>query len=453
MIAENSPFLTQRAVRLGLATLLALSIPVAWAEKLDFKQCVDAALHNNPEMAISRAQIDGAESALRGAEGARLPKVNLSLTATRTNDALNAFGLKLGQERIAEADFDPALLNSPAAINNFNTRIEVQAPLYTGGQLTAQIAQAKALAEATRRGDEAARQRLIRMVTEAYQGVHTARAYLQVAEQGQEAAREYLRVSDQLHRQGMAVKSDLLSAKVNLEDARLRVNEAKRQEASALDRLKLLQGRPLTDQIDVGAPLQTSRIAGDETALVEQAGRVHPALAALRSQIDANRAQVDAARSGRKPQLNAMARQDWNDDNLGFNASSYTVAGVLSWAAFDGGVTRAAVDRAEAGRAESEARLRQARDTIAFDVREAQRHGQEAENRLTVREAALEDATEAQRLTKKQYENGLTTLVDLLSVQTQLDRARADHVAARHSLELSRIELKRAAGILTPDNL
>jgi outer membrane protein TolC len=251
----------------------------------------------------------------------------------------------------------------------------------------------------------------------------------------------------------MAVKSDLLTAKVNVEDAQLRVSEAKRLEASTLDRLRLLLGRPLGDGLDVGQALQIAPPAASEADLLERARREHPALAALRSQLDAQRAQVDVARAGRRPQLSALARQDWNDQNLGFDASSYTVAGVLSWTAFDGGTVQAAVDRAQAGHAETAARLRQAEDGISFDLREALRQGREAEHRLAAREAALVDAEEAQRLTRKRYENGLTTLVDLLSVQTQLDKARADRVAARHSLELSRIELKRAAGILTPDNI
>lgn len=447
----------------GPVTMLRTLFPLAWglltwagvaaAESVDFRQCVAEALSNNPEMAIGSAQIAQAESALRGAEGGRLPRVNLSLTATRTDDPLNAFGLKLSQARVTEGDFVPAILNHPAAINNFNTRIEVQAPLYTGGQLTAQIAQAKALAEAARRGDTAARQRLIRMVAEAYQGVHTARTYLQVAEQGQAAAKEYLRASDNLYQQGMAVKSDLLAAKVNLEDAQLRVSDAQRREASALDRLKLLLGRRLSEPLEVGIPLQAPANAASEAELLARAQREHPALAALRSQADASRAHVDAARAGRLPQLSVLARQDWNDQSLGFDASAYTLAGVLSWTAFDGGATQAGVDRAQAARAEAAARLLQAEDGVVFEVREALRLGQEAAHRLTARDAAVRDAEEAQRLTRKRYENGLTTLVDLLSVQTQLDKARADRVAARHDLELSRIELLRATGNLTPDNL
>lgn len=434
-------------------TASALALPAA-AEPLAFKQCVAEALANNPDLAASGARIGQAEAAVAQAAGARLPRVNLSLTATRSNDPLNAFGLKLGQAQVDPAtDFTPAALNSPDAVNNLNTRIEVSAPVYTGGQLTAQAEQARAAARAARQGDAAYRQELIQQVAETYQGVHSARAYIKVAEQSVAAATEYLRVTDSLLKQGMAVKSDQLTARVNLEDARVRVAEARRQEAGALDRLKLLMGRPVTEALEIGPADGATLPEGDEAALLEQARARHPGLQALREQVGGARAQVEAARAGRRPQFNVVARQDWNDEGFGLAASSYTVAGVLSWNAFDGGIANAGISRAGAGQAEAEARLRQAESGVQLQVRDGLRKAHEAELRLGAREAAVADAEEAQRLTKKRYENGLATLVDLLAVQAQLDKARADQVAARHDQEVSRIELKRAVGMLGADTL
>jgi len=446
--------MTSMIKSLRYAWLLAVAIVLpAQAEPFDFKRCVAEALNRNPDLAASGSRIGQADAGVAQAEGAHLPRVNLSMTATRSNDPLNAFGLKLGQGAVTSDDFVPANLNDPSGVNNLNTRIEVVAPLYTGGQLTAQADQARAGARAARQGDSAFRQQLIRQIAEAYQGVHSARAYLKVAEESVAAATEYLRVTESLHKQGMAVKSDLLTARLNLEDARLGVVEAKRREAAALDQLKLLMGYPMTEALEVGAAHATAMPTADEATLLEQARTSHPGLLARRAQLEAARAQVEAARAGRRPQLNVMARQDWNDEALGLSASSYTVAGVLSWNAFDGGVADAGIQRAQAGYAEAEANLRQAEAAVQFQLRDARRLVMEAEVRLGAREAAVADAEEAQRLTRKRYENGLATLVDLLSVQTQLDKTRADLVAARHSQEVSRIELKRAAGMLGADTL
>jgi outer membrane protein len=47
----------------------------------------------------------------------------------------------------------------------------------------------------------------------------------------------------------------VLSAKVNLEEVRIKLTEARNAEAAALDQLHLLLGKPLEEALDVGAPV------------------------------------------------------------------------------------------------------------------------------------------------------------------------------------------------------
>ncbi|MCP5278774.1 MAG: TolC family protein [Thiobacillus sp.] len=460
-----------RAAKLGTlagAMLLALSVPAAWAQTLSFQQAVEQALNQNPDLVVSRAQIDQAEAAMRQAEGNKKPRLNLSVTATNTNDALNAFGLKLSQRNATFGDFGagefnpanpnvlsiaPHDLNHPDSVTNVNPRVELLIPVYNGGMVQSYVEQAQAYVRAAQSGDRLARQQIIKHVLMAYQGVHTARAYIKVAEQGKAAAEEYVRITEKLHKQGMAVKSDALSAKVNLQEVKLKLVEARNAEAAALDQLHLLLGKPLGEPLDVGAPVTPSLLAGNDADLRLQALDTHAGLQALRSQMQGAGSAVEAARASYKPQFNVMLRGDVNDEALGFGAASYTVAGVLSWTAFDGGVTKAGVDRAEAQRTELAARLRQAEDGIAYQVGDARRKALEAEEKIAARETAMEQAAEAQRLVQKRYENGVATLIELLSTQAQLDKARADLVAARYDLAVNRAELKRAVGVLSPEQL
>lgn len=444
---------------------------LAGAQSLEFKQAVEIALSQNPEIGIARAQIDQAEAAVRQAEGNKRPRVNLSLTAVHTNDALSAFGLKLGQRQATFDDFGageflnalntggnplpiaPAGLNEPDAVTNVNPRIELLLPVYNGGMVQGYVDTAKAYVRAAQAGDRHARQQVIKHVLMAYQGVHTARAYIKVAGEAERAAAEYVRISENLHKQGMAVKSDVLSAKVNLEDVRIKLIEAKNAEAAALDQLHLLLGKPLEEPLDVGAAVQPGMLEGTDIELRARARENHAGLQAMRHQAEAAGAQVNVARAGSKPQFNVMLKQDWNSDSVSFDAGSYTVAGVLSWAAFDGGTTHAGVDRAQAQRAELLAKLRQAEEGVGYQVTEAKRKALEAESRIAARTVAVEQAGEAQRLVKKRYENGVGTLIELLAAQAQLDKARADQIAAQYELAVNRAELKRAAGVLAAEQI
>lgn len=458
------------ALRVGV--LLAMSsLAVAQthvAQKLDFPSCVERALAQNPDMEMSRAQIEQAAAAVRQAEAGFLPRLNLSMTGTYSNDALNVFGMKLNQRDATFGDFGfgqfdasnpnilnvaPNDLNYPGGTGNVNTRIELLVPVYNGGLVDSYVQQARAMVAASQEGDAAARQTLIKQVAMAYEGIHAARAFVKVAEQARLASEEYVRIAEKMLAQGVSLKSDYLLAQVRLDDVRVQLAQARNQEAVAQDQLRLLLGMPLEMPIEMGQPVEIPGVEGAPEALQREALDNNPQLKAARHQLSSMNAGVEAARAAGRPQVNLMARQDWNDAGLEFGANSYTVAGVLSWSAFDGGATHAAVDKAQAARIEMDAKLRQAEDGVRLQVRDAARKAQEIENRITARQRALAQAEEAVRLMRKRYENGLATMLELLTAQAQQDKANADLISARYEQVVQRVEWMRILGRLTPDKL
>lgn len=199
-----------RLKALAFVSLLPMAGAAA-ADTLDFTQAVQRALSQNPDILIAATQIGQAQAAVRQSEGARLPKVTASVNVTRTDDALNAFGLKLSQRNATFNDFgagefnpaDPNVLNiaprdlnHPGPVNNFNARLEAQLPLYTGGMIEGHAEQAKAYLRAAQQGDALARQKVIFDVLRAYEGVHTARAYENVARQARNAAESYVKTTE-----------------------------------------------------------------------------------------------------------------------------------------------------------------------------------------------------------------------------------------------------------------
>jgi len=430
----------------------------------DLQQCVSIALRQNPDILASQFQLAQAEAALSQAQGQRLPKLNASITATRSNDALNAFGLKLSQRNVTFNDFGlseytgigtvaPTAVNEPNPVNNYNPRLELQIPLYNGGMIAGYVDQARAYVKAAQAGDQAARQRVIFQVIQAYQGAHTAHAYVNVAQQAHAAAEAYVKTTQNLLNEGVVVRSDLLFAQVNLANVRVNLEEARRGEAAAIDQLHLLLGLSLDEKLEIGPDFTPAALGGKVAELQDEAVAANPGILALRNQLDAAGAGVKVASADYYPHLNAVIRKDWNAPAFQQFASSYTVAGVLSWQIFDMGVTRGAVGRAEASRAELQARLKQAEEGVRFQVIDAWRGSAEAESRVNARTAAVAQAEEAQRLVAKRYENGVTTMVEVLAAQAQLDQARAEQVAAHYQLTMQRSALRLAVGKLDGEQL
>lgn len=449
--ANITPMLTvkhrlmSRALGMLLATCAAPA--PALAESLNYAAAVDMALRQHPAMEASRARVAQAVAARAEADAARLPGLTLSETVSRSDDPLNVFGARLGQRVVDAADFVPSALNHPDAATDFNTRIELTYALYSGGRIDAGRKSATALLEAARSGDAAARQEIAFQVLAAYEGVHASRAGVAVASETSATAEAALKSAESLYRQGMGVKSDLLQARVAREEARLGEIEAGHALDAAYDRLRQWLGLAPMETLEIGPPLSPESLAADPEAQVPDS---HPRLAALRHRLDASGAAMAGARAASLPSVHLMARQDWHDNQLGFDADAYTVAGMVSWKAFDGGAARAARDRARAGQDEARAELARARQELSFQLAEARRAEREAAARIASRTLAQEQADEARRLVLKRFENGLATMVEVQAARTQSARAQAELVAARYQHKLHRAAVLLAQGRMDP---
>lgn len=441
--------------------LFTCAASAATAVHLDFVHAVDMTLASNPTMLGSRGELRAARGAASAAEGARWPRLSASLTAARSNDPLTVFGYKLSQRRVSFADFGaaqytgpdslgvaPEALNYPGSYDNFDTSLQIEWPIYAGGRTNASIAEARAVVKAARSGDDAARQTVILEVLGAYEGVRAAEAQLGVARRAEAAAASYLATARKRYGQGTALKSDVLTAQVSFEQSRLARRTALDRLANAREYLRILVGLPEGTTVEIGEPAEPNMPSRPLTSLQDQAATANPALAALRSRVAGSRAAVAGEQSAYRPRFSLVVRRDWNDRVLGFSAPSYTVAGVLSWDLFDFGARRGAVERARGELDAAEARADEFAQRLRVEVDSTWRAAREAADRVAVSNTAVEQASEAQRILKLRFEQGLATITDLLDGQTRLDRARSDLVAARYRQRVSRAELLATIGEL-----
>src|SRR5690606_37973452 len=84
---------------------------------------------NNNTLKMSVQDVLAAKGDFNQSNAVILPNISVSHTAIATTNPLMAFGSKLNQEILTQADFNPLLLNNPSQIEDYATRIVVQQPL------------------------------------------------------------------------------------------------------------------------------------------------------------------------------------------------------------------------------------------------------------------------------------------------------------------------------------
>ncbi|APZ43914.1 TolC family protein [Acidihalobacter ferrooxydans] len=434
------------------------------AGTLTFEQAWAAALAQTPAMLKARAQVAEATGAVKEARGHLLPKLDASFTGSGSNNGLNVFGMKLQQGNATYNDFGaggytgpaslfnkPANLNDPGWYRNYESKVQLQIPVYNGGKVWAYLHKAQAYLSAARSGDTAARQKLTLQVLQAYEGVRAAQAFVGVANKAEAAAESYVQITNKLYKRGVVSRNDQLRADLNLGNAKLRASEARAQLAKAIEQLRVLTGLPDSEPIKVAQALHVKVPDASLAELQREALVDNPGIRALGLQLQGAQAGVQAAQADYLPHFNIVVSHQWDDASFGIGGRpSSTVAGVLTWNLFDFGARSGALDQAQAKTNLQTAKLRSAQDQLRLKINSAWHDVRLAKERVQVRKLAIRQSKEALRLERLRYEKGVATMTELLATQAELDKARGDLVKAQYQEIMQRAGLLLGIGRLTP---
>jgi outer membrane protein TolC len=180
-----------------------------------------------------------------------LPSITASHTGMATTNPLMAFGSKLNQEILTQADFNPLLLNDPAQIEHFATSLQVQQPLINvDGWFQRRAAKAKL--EATSLQATRTSQYLHLEVAKAYMQLQLAYKTLTVLEKAKEAAMANKKLADNSFKQGYLQKADVLAVEVRVTEINNQLMYAKSNIKNASHYLSVLMNE---DSITVYKPV------------------------------------------------------------------------------------------------------------------------------------------------------------------------------------------------------
>ncbi len=443
--------ITLFATYLILTTLLTLIVAAYSyaAETLTLDQAIDMALRNNPGLKAADAQVEAADAGVLRSASGFLPKVTVSETWSRTDSPLMALGTKLNQEIVTPADFDPAVMNHPDPISNYNTRLAVMQPVWNGGKEYVGRKQATLAKEASIQDRERARQETVFNVIKAYYGVLLAKEYYKVAVQSLETTAATVKLAEARYKAGAVLQSDLLRATVQLAEVQEMATRSQNSVKLANAALNFAMGVPQGTEHEVSGALSTQDMKTGMDAMLEEAASKRPDLMSMELNRRNTEKSVTMARSDYLPSLNLMGQMDWNSDKLaGDEAKSWAVMAVLQWNLFDGLVTRSKVKEALATSSRMRSLEEQTRSAVQLQVRQAYYNLTASLDRIAATSSSVQEAEEGLRIVQKRYEVGMTTFVDVLGAENSLIRARTNVLQALYDNNIAQAELKLAVGTL-----
>lgn len=406
--------------------------PVEAQEKrpVSLDEAVAEAMAESPDVRAARSRAEAAGHGENAADAFLWPTLSLEAGAVRSNDPVAAFGARLRQGTFTQADFDPARLNHPDPLTDWSGAVALGwAPLDFSALAASEAAELEADAAelAAAWTGRAAGFRAEARYVEAV----AAENRLGAARSAEEAARANLEVTEQRLEEGVLTDADFLQARAALSAAEARRIDAERARADARSRLGVALGWS-EDAIPIPTDSVLNQLPGGTTPT--EAAADLPSRADLRASgagVEAQEARARQASRSRLPRLETFARiethssrvvEDLQDDwTLGFQIRVPLFTGFRI-----GSQERAASALHDAAAREHEQRLREARAQVG----EVRRAVEAATGGAEAARLAAEAAEEAARLTRRRFEEGLTTTADLLAVEARAVELRTEAVNA-----------------------
>ncbi len=393
------------------------TIPISKAEVLE------KVIQQNNKLKIGEQQVLVAKGDYNQTNAVFLPNITASHSGTATTNPLMAFGFKLNQEIVTQADFDPNKLNNPSQINLFATKFEVQQPIINVDGIFQRKA-AKAKWQATQMQLARTRDYLSLETEKAYMQMQLAYKSVAVLENALKSANENLRLANNSFKQGYLQQSDVLSVQVRVAEVENQLQYAKSNVINASEYLVVMMNEKVlgvlkpTDSLMVASELNSAETLSNSRTDIQ----------AMEFAVEAYKQNYKADKMTFLPRLNAFGSYELYDDQIfQADASGYLFGAALTWNLFEGSKRFGKTQKSKAEFNKANLELDQYKAESQLELNKARRMFQDAKNNLKLTELALEQSKEALRIRTNRFKEGLERTTDLLMAETQFSQKQLEY--------------------------
>jgi len=405
--------------------------PAQPATRMTLDEAVRRSLEASPAVAQGSGAVRTAAATERSAKGAFLP--TLSANASSSLSAAQQLGSQTGL--------------GDGFADSYGAGISASVPVYTGGRRTAELRQARAETSAAEATLDAQRFAVVlatkRVFFEALRAddlIRVAESQVKRAEEAQEAAELRLRV-------GSATRSDVLRARLELNDARQALAQARSDREVAGFALGRATGAPGPVAAEASGPLRPTPLAVPADSLVSLVRTAAPSVRAEAAGVTAAEAGTAAARAQYRPTITLGTGADWaNQDPALDGRANWDLRLGVSIPIFDGYQREANVERARVQADVARVQLADAERAARAELERTLSALRLAEQRIGLAEEAVQVAEEDLRVQDQRYRMGSSTMLERMTSQAALTQAENDLVAARYDYQLARAELEALVG-------
>lgn len=424
-------------VAAALFSVLGASTAPAWS--LDLMQAYQAALEQDPKIRAARAARDAASERLPQARAQLMP--NLSANVGRYNNNVD-----VTQQNALGRD-----VTSSDRYFSYNQTLQLRQPLFRKPLMDG-LRQANSVVADAQAVLESELQDVGSRVAAAYLEALLAQDALELARKKRDVTTTQLDAARKSLAAGFGTRTDIDEAQARLDMDEANLLSAGQQVDLTKRQLEALIHQPATDLARVDT--QRLQLLPPEPSnlqyWVQQAEDNSPEVRALKARVETAQAEIDKAEGAHYPTVDAIAqiaRSGSENINSPRSRNTNRMFGVqISVPLFSGGYVSSTVRQAVAEHVRTKENLEAVRRDLAVRVHREYRGVTEGILKVKALEQAVRSGSQLVVSSRRSFEVGSRTMVDVLNAEQQLQIATRDLAEARYLYLVSRVRLSALVG-------
>ena len=416
----------------AVATVGLVATPLSAQEPrtVTLDETIALAMTYSPTMEQARGNITNASWGKRTAIGNWLPSLSLS-SGVSTNSS---------------SQFDPTTQRTVSGSStSYSAQLNMGIDIFDGFRRIAQGNSASADAASAEAGLINSEFQTALQAKQAYFAALASDELLRVSETRLRRAEEQLQISRDKLANGTAIRSDTLGSVVELGTSQLQLLQARTalatSEATLAATIGVLGSVSAFRDTLLLRPVRLDTGELRTTVLLES-----PAIVQADAVTRSAQANLSVARAQYFPTVGASFTNSWSGRNVSALNGSWSLRLSASWQIFNGFTREANAARNSVSLDVSRAQAEDTKRRVNANLTQAFASLAAAEARHLIAVATIAAAEEQLRIEQERYRLGATTIVEVLTIQGNLEQAQVDRIQALFDFLVAKAEIESLVG-------
>ncbi|MBZ0198949.1 MAG: TolC family protein, partial [Ignavibacteriaceae bacterium] len=416
------------------------------SKKLTLSESLEIGLQNSKDLKISQSKLNSSDAKVSEINSMFLPQLKVMANYTRLSDNVPAF------EVVTPFSPIPLKISEPV-VDNYNLRLSLQQPLFTGFKLLSSRKAAKYNFNAAELEYSKERNEAAFTIHTSFWNYYRSQQIKNLLTNSLKQIENHLTNTKNFLENGLATQNDYLKLQVQYSNTKLQLIEAENNVDIARAVFNKLLNLPLESPTEISTEeIKVEPVNLDVNALITEAKNNRDEIESLSYRLKAANENITAARSGWFPGIFLTGNYNYSNPNTRYQPltaawnDTWDVGVTLSWDIWDWGSTSSKTTQAEEIAVQTETSLEKLTDNIEVEVYQSYLAVVKSKEKVDVSKLSLEQAAENYRITTEKYNSQLETSADLIDAEVSELQAKTNLKTALVEYEISKTRLEKSLG-------